>query len=102
MPDYKKTLILAEVVVTEEDAEEQEEEDNYGDTRVDGEEDVHVSSSRADDSIIGLTKEKKKKKRKIRVNELAVSTEHAPFRHRSAKKGAVDIGSQRKKQKTSA
>ena len=101
MPDYKKTLILAEVVVTEEDGEQQQqqEEDNDRDTRVEGEDDV--SSSRADDSIIGLTKEKKKK-RIIKVNELAVSTEHAPFRHRSAKKGAVDIGSQRKKQKTSA
>ena len=100
MPDYKKTLILAEVVVTEEDIEEtEEEEDNDGGTEVGGEEDV--SSSRADDSIIGL-KEKKKKKQIIKVNELAVSTEHAPFRHRSAKKGAVDIGSQKKKQKTSA
>ena len=100
MPDYKKTLILAEVVVTEEDIEK-EEQNNDGKTEVDGEEDV--SSSRADDSIIGLEeKEKRKKKQMIKVNELAVSTEHAPFRHRSAKKGAIDIGSQRKKQKTSA
>ena len=100
MPDYKKTLILAEVVVTEEDIEK-EEQNNDGKTEVDGEEDV--SSSRADDSIIGLEeKEKRKKKQIIKVNELAVSTEHAPFRHRSAKKGAIDIGSQRKKQKTSA
>ena len=41
----------------------------------------------------------KRRKRIIKVKELAVSTEHAPFRHRT-KKGAVDIGSQRKKQKT--
>ena len=98
MPDYKKILILTEVVVTEEDAEEQEEKDNDGDAKVEGEEDV--SSSRVDDSITGPTKEKKK--RIIKVNELAVSTEHAPFRHRSAKQGAGDVGSQRKKKKTSA
>ena len=89
-------------MVTEEDAEEQEEKDNDRDAKVEGEEDV--SSSRVDDSITGPTKEKKKKKKKriIKVNELAVSTEHAPFRHRSAKQGAVDVGSQRKKQKTGA
>ena len=97
MPDYKKTLILAEVVITEEDAEE-EEEYKKGDIKVDGEE--GVPSSLADDASI--RPKGKKKKRIIKVNELAVSTEHAPFRHRSAKKGTVDIGSQRKKQKTSA
>ena len=101
MPDYKKTLILAEVVITEEDAadeEEGDEEDKKGDIKADGEE--GVPSSCSDDASI--RPKGKKKKRIIKVNELAVSTEHAPFRHRSAKKGTVDIGSQRKKQKTSA
>ena len=80
MPDYKKTLILAEVSVIEEDTEEGDE---------DGE-------AKADD---GESPKTKRRKRIIKVKELAVSTEHAPFRHRT-KKGAVDIGSQRKKQKT--
>jgi len=97
MPDYKKTLILAEVVVTEEDIEEEDVNDGEGDTKADGKE--KMITSRADDSPIVP---KKKKKRIVKVNELAVSTEHAPFRHRSAKTGTVEIGSQRKKQKTGA
>ena len=36
MPDYKKTLILAEVVVTEEDSEEEDVNDGEGDTKADG------------------------------------------------------------------
>ena len=87
MPDYKKTLILAEVSVIEEDTEEGDE---------DGE-------AKADDGIgdddSPVAPKTKRRKRIIKVKELAVSTEHAPFRHRT-KKGAVDIGSQRKKQKT--
>lgn len=86
MPDYKKTLILAEVSVIEEDTEE-------------GDEDGEAKADDAGDDDSPVAPKTKRRKRIIKVKELAVSTEHAPFRHRT-KKGAVDIGSQRKKQKT--
>ena len=90
MPDYKKTLILAEVSVIEKDIEEGDE---------DGE--AKADNSSGGEAIVSspIAPKTKRRKRIIKVKELAVSTEHAPFRHRT-KKGAVDIGSQRKKQKT--
>ena len=90
MPDYKKTLILAEVSVIEKDIEEGDE---------DGE--AKADNSSGGEAIVSspIAPKTKRRKRIIKVKELAVSTEHAPFRHKT-KKGAVDIGSQRKKQKT--
>ena len=97
MPDYKKTLILAEVSVIEEDTEEGDED---GEARADdGSGGEEIVSSGAGDDDSPVAPKTKRRKRIIKVKELAVSTEHAPFRHRT-KKGAVDIGSQRKKQKT--
>lgn len=78
--------------------EDTEEGDEDGEAKADdGSGGEAIVSAGDDDSPVAP--KTKRRKRIIKVKELAVSTEHAPFRHRT-KKGAVDIGSQRKKQKT--
>mmetsp|Transcript_17265 Transcript_17265/g.37437 ORF Transcript_17265/g.37437 Transcript_17265/m.37437 type:complete len:212 (+) Transcript_17265:142-777(+) len=102
MSDWKKTLILAEVTV--------------GSPVVnctDGDAGTSAASSENSDGAVQQQQEEKPEDEttsplmnaaNVEVTELAISTEHAPFRHRRvqtvAKAGTVDVGSQRKKQKS--
>ena len=83
MGDWKKTLIVAEV------------RRNYAAAADKDTNEVSLSTETKidpDDALAG-----------IEVRELAISTEHAPFRHRGqttvAKTGKVIVGSQKKRQK---
>ena len=83
MGDWKKTLILAEVRAHT--ASEDEFVTAAGTTEVDG-----------------AQRGARRKEKVVRGTEIAVSTEHAPFRHGRqtiSTTGTVDIGSQHKKQK---
>mmetsp|Transcript_18158 Transcript_18158/g.36562 ORF Transcript_18158/g.36562 Transcript_18158/m.36562 type:complete len:212 (-) Transcript_18158:206-841(-) len=102
MSDWKKTLILAEVTV--------------GSPVVDCTDGNTGTSAASSDNSDGAVQQQEEEKPEdettsplmnaanVKVTELAISTEHAPFRHRRvqtvAKAGTVDVGSQRKKQKS--
>ena len=107
MGDWKKTLILAEVRA------DLSEDACSCDTGRSTSSDTYTISSVGNataDAAAAAVKQRQDNAKSaltsatsVKVTELAVSTEHAPFRHRRvqtvAQTGTVDVGSQRKKQK---
>lgn len=91
MPDLHKTLILAQVV--EKTANKDDRMDACDDTDPDTDPDAATTTEIATDNTD--SQNNKEGDDLWEVQELAIATEHAPFRH----KKTVEVGGQRKQQK---